>query len=205
MASQTLPNIKKGNKPISTESTGTTKMTLVKPLQATTSELERDEEANMSLTQTKPKIGRLPMILSSGDNDKELSVSTPGSLESDPATLPDTQASSLRGLDIRFTIILLVLFIAVNFGLVALLHTKNIPTQPSTPTVHSAIIKENIPPLSPNILYDTNAPVVSAPNNILPTPSVSPTTKAISVATPPSKPQVKPPVTKDLLAIISKE
>ncbi len=176
----------------------TAKVTLVKPAQSDeTAQQETMEESNSSgkLSYARPKVGRA----SAGLLAQESKPASMAREEGKPMELPPiprdlAAVTSTRPWDFKFALLLVSLFVAVNLGLIMLLHTSHHAPQhinneaAAIKTQKSAVEKAAVPAVTlPEATATTSAETLAVPP-VPPALPVAPQASALPVATPPAVP-----------------
>jgi hypothetical protein len=212
----TMADDKKEVQNTMTSGAGTAKVTLVKPLQAEAPDAQdsaAEETATAKLSLARPKVGRSRSTISASQEDKEPAVSevSPAIKEkqeekTEKDILRDPMIATARPWDFKFILFLGALFVAVNLGLVILLHHD---TPAKTSPARTAVIKANSAPfLTPPVAAAKVAPALAAapaPASLpvsTPVPTVSLSVKPAPVV---SASPAEPSAPQELLSIISKD
>ena len=161
---------------------GAAKVTLIKPVQAQdTGQQDNMAESNAieKLSYARPKVGRA----SAGSVSQETRLPSfttkeePQKTELPPIPRDLTEMTSTRPWDFKFALVLVTLFIAVNLGLVLLLHNNH---HAGKNAVSESVLAEKEKPPAPHV------PVVSQA-------AVTPSTETAAAPIPPALPPAAPP------------
>jgi len=161
------------------------KVTLVKPAQTEEGTAPQSAAgADINPMRAKPKMGRLPSVIAAQfeDADSERTASDDSVTE---------HALHTRRTDNKFTLLLIVLFIAVNFGLVTLLHSKHQATAAAQTAEPAAIPEATAEPAKKQETVSASSP---APSAAIQPPATAPQVAAPAVVAPAEQPVTEAPV-----------